>query len=77
MNEDFLRDTLKRHDERLQGHSERLDKLENTQSEMAVKIENLCDTIDKLASNLNKLTYAIITALVSFFFYAIQNNLFK
>ncbi|MDU6535096.1 MAG: hemolysin XhlA family protein [Intestinibacter bartlettii] len=54
-----------------------MDKLENTQSEMAIKIENLCNTIDKLASNLNKLTYAIITALVSFFFYAIQNNLFK
>nr|DAZ67777.1 MAG TPA: hemolysin [Caudoviricetes sp.] len=44
---------------------------------MAVKIENLCNTIDKLAINLNKLTYAIITALVSFFFYAIQNNLFN
>ena len=77
MNDEWLKDTLKRHDERLQRHSERIDKLENTQYEMAVKIENLCDTIDKLASNLNKLTYAIITALVSFFFYAIQNNLFN
>lgn len=76
MNEDFLKDTLKRHDERLQRHSERIDKLENTQAEMAVKIENLCNTIDKLAINLNKLTYAIITALVSFFFYIIQNHLF-
>ena len=74
MNDEWLKDTLKRHDERLQRHSERID---NTQAEMAVKIENLCNTIDKLAINLNKLTYAIITALVSFFFYAIQNNLFK
>lgn len=54
MNDEWLKDTLKRHDERLQRHSERIDKLENTQSEMAVKIENLCNTIDKLASNLNK-----------------------
>jgi len=41
MNDEWLKDTLKRHDERLQRHSERIDKLENTQSEMAVKIENL------------------------------------
>ena len=65
MNDEWLKDTLKRHDERLQRNSERIDKL-----------ENLCNTIDKLAINLNKLTYAIITALVSFFFYAIQNHLF-
>lgn len=76
MNDEWLKDTLKRHDERLQRNSERIDKLENTQAEMTIKIENLCNTIDKLAIDLNKLTYAIITALVSFFFYAIQNHLF-
>ncbi|WP_418886890.1 hemolysin XhlA family protein, partial [Intestinibacter bartlettii] len=52
MNDEWLKDTLKRHDERLQRHSERIDKLENTQSEMAVKLDNLCSTIDKLAINL-------------------------
>ena len=77
MNDEWLKDTLKTHEQRINAHSDRLDKLENKQAEMAVKIENLCNTIDKLAINLNKLTYAIITALVSFFFYAIQNNLFK
>ena len=76
MNEEHLRDILERHEIRINNHSERLDKLENKQAEMSVKLDNLCNTIDKLASNLNKLTYAILTALVSFFFYAIQNNLF-
>lgn len=76
MNEELLEDKVKTHEQRINAHSDRLDKLENTQAEMAVKIENLCNTIDKLAINLNKLTYAIITALVSFFFYAIQNHLF-
>ena len=41
MNDEWLKDTLKRHDERLQRHSERIDKLENTQSEMAVKIDDI------------------------------------
>lgn len=77
MNEELLEDKVKTHEQRINAHSDRLDKLENTQAEMTVKLDNLCSTIDKLAINLNKLTYAIITALVSFFFYAIQNNLFK
>ena len=76
MSEELLEHKVKIHEQRINNH-DRIDKLENKQAEMAVKIENLCNTIDKLAINLNKLTYAIITALVSFFFYAIQNNLFK
>lgn len=77
MNEELLEDKVKTHEQSINAHSDRLDKLENRQAEMTVKLDNLCSTIDKLAINLNKLTYAIITALVSFFFYAIQNNLFK
>ena len=76
MNEELLEHKLKVHEERINNHSDRLDKLENKHAEMTVKLENLCTTRDKLANNLNKLTYAIITALVSFFFYAIQNHLF-
>lgn len=76
MNDELVKDILDRHEKRINNHSGRLDKLENKQAETNVKLDNLCNTINKLASNLNKLTYAILTALVSFFFYAIQNNLF-
>lgn len=76
MNEEHLRDILDRHEKRINSHADKIDKLENKQAETNIKLDNLCNTINKLASNLNKLTYAILTALVSFFFYAIQNNLF-
>lgn len=76
MDELHLRDTLERHEKRLNGHSERLDQLEKNQAKTDVKIENLCDSLEKLTGTLNKLTYVLITTLVGFFIWAIQQNLF-
>ncbi|WP_302967443.1 hemolysin XhlA family protein, partial [Intestinibacter bartlettii] len=52
MNEELLEDKVKTHEQRINAHSDRLDKLENRQAEMTVKLDNLCSTIDKLAINL-------------------------
>lgn len=76
MDELHLRDTLERYEKRLNGHSERIDQLEKNQAKTDVKIENLCNSLEKLTGTLNKLTYVLITTLVGFFIWAIQQNLF-
>ena len=40
MDELHLRDTLERHEKRLNGHSERIDQLEKNQAKTDVKIDN-------------------------------------
>ncbi|HCL4447478.1 TPA: hemolysin XhlA family protein [Clostridium botulinum] len=65
------------HDIRLNNHSERIDKIEQSQSRTDAKIENLCDQLKQLVSVLKWYIGLTVGALVSFFFYAIQHNLFK
>lgn len=54
---------LDTHEKRLNGHSDRLDVLEQYKSKSEEKIDNLCDRIDKLIVNNNKWFYAVITGM--------------
>ena len=65
------------HDIRLNDHGKRIDKIEQSQSRTDAKIENLCDQLKQLVSVLKWYIGLSVGALVSFFFYAIQHNLFK
>ncbi|AWB31508.1 MULTISPECIES: hemolysin XhlA family protein [Clostridium] len=65
------------HDIRLNDHGKRIDKIEQNQSRTDTKIENLCDQLKQLVSVLKWYIGLTVGALVSFFFYAIQHNLFK
>ncbi|AUM88277.1 hemolysin XhlA family protein [Clostridium botulinum] len=65
------------HDIRLNNHSERIDKIEQNQSRTDTKIENLCDQLKQLVSIMKWYIGVSVGALVSFFFYAIQHNIFK
>ncbi|AWZ50041.1 hypothetical protein C3495_14455 (plasmid) [Clostridiaceae bacterium 14S0207] len=77
MNEELIQDKLNVHDKRLNNHADRIDKLEQNQSRVDVKIETLCDQIKQLVSILKWYIGLSVGALVSFFFYAIQHNIFK
>ncbi|EPY6430555.1 hemolysin XhlA family protein [Clostridium sporogenes] len=72
-----LEEKINIHDIRLNDHAGRIDKLEQNQSRVDVKIENLCEQIKQLVSVLKWYIGLSVGALVSFFFYAIQHNLFK
>ncbi|NFC86237.1 hypothetical protein EXN13_00685 [Clostridium botulinum] len=72
-----LEEKINVHDTRLNDHAGRIDKLEQNQSRVDVKIENLCEQIKQLVSVLKWYIGLSVGALVSFFFYAIQHNLFK
>ncbi|AJD30233.1 hypothetical protein FDE98_02380 [Clostridium sporogenes] len=72
-----LEEKINVHDTRLNDHAGRIDKLEQNQSRVDVKIENLCEQIKQLVSVLKWYIGVSVGALISFFFYAIQHNLFK
>ncbi|BDR73317.1 hypothetical protein K144316041_20250 [Clostridium tetani] len=77
MNGELIQDKIKTHETRLNNHGERIDKLEQNQSRVDVKIENLCEQIKQLVSVMKWYIGLTVGALVSFFFYTIQHNIFK
>ncbi|MBZ9633088.1 hemolysin XhlA family protein [Clostridium sp. FP1] len=84
MNDDVCVERHKRIDERLGNHdirlnnySDRIDKLEQSQSEFKVEIKNLCENIKNLTSTMKWFMGIWVTSLLGFFFYAIQQNIFK
>lgn len=76
MNEEHLKDTLERIEKRLNSHSKEIDVLKQESVSLKVEIKNLCDNLKALTSVLKWFITAIGGAFISFFFYAIQNNLF-
>jgi hypothetical protein len=77
MNDELIKDKLDTHERRLNDHSVRLDRLEQRGAAVDEKIENLCAQIKNLVTTMRWFIGLIVGAFVSFFFYAIQNNLFK
>lgn len=76
MNEELTKHKLDVHEKRINNHSDRIDKLEQNQARLEVQIQNLVLSLDSLTAVLKWLIGLGAGALVSFFFYAIQNNLF-
>lgn len=70
---EHIEQKINTNEQRLNNHSERLDKLEQDRATIFTKIENL---VDKLSLT-NKLLFALITALIGFFFYAVEHAMFK
>ncbi|ACA43846.1 hypothetical protein FDC22_05970 [Clostridium botulinum] len=64
-------------DIRLNDHGKRIDKIEQSQSRTDTKIENLCDQLKQLVGIMKWYVGLTVGALVSFFFYAIQHNIFR
>lgn len=64
-------------DERLKDHGKQLDKLSEDGREYKVQIQNLCKDINSLVTTIRWFMGLLAGSLVGFFFYAIQNSLFK
>ena len=77
MNDELINHQLEVNNKRLNNHADRIDKLEQKQSEFKTEIKNLCENIKSLTSILKWLCSLIGGSFVGFFFYAIQHNLFK
>lgn len=77
MEDELVKHRLEVQDTRLNDHSKRLDKLEVTQAESNVMIKNLCEKIEGQTKAIYWLLGLAATSLLGFFFYAIQQNIFK
>ncbi|MGG7176189.1 hemolysin XhlA family protein [Clostridium paraputrificum] len=77
MNEEHLKEKLFNYDKRIDNHGDRIDKLEQENVGLKMEIKNLCENIKQLTSTMKWFITALGGALVSFFFYAVQSNIFK
>lgn len=77
MNEELITKQLETHERRISNHGDRLDCIEKREAARDVKIDNLCEKLEKQTKSINTLVGTIMTALVGFFFYAVQSGLFK
>ena len=75
MNEELLKEKLETHEKRI-NNADRLDKLEIHEAARDVKIDNLCDKLEKQTRSIYGLIGIVATALVGFFFYAVQQGIF-
>ena len=64
-------------DKRLNSHGNRLDQLEQDGRELKIEIKNLCKNLKSMTDVMKWFLTVMGGALISFFFYAIQNGIFK
>lgn len=72
-----IEEKLNTHNNRLNEHAKRLDQLSEDGREYKVQIKNLCKDIGSLVITMRWFMGLLIGAFVSFFFYAIQSNVFN
>lgn len=72
-----IKEKFSTHENRLNNHSTRLDKLEQDGAELKTEIKNLCKQLEGLTATIKWFIGLLIGSFVAFFFYAVQNNLFK
>lgn len=77
MNDESKELMLNLHEKRINNHSERIDKLEQNDVKRDIQIENLCKSIEGLTTSIKWALGLFAGSFVGFFFYAIQNHLFK
>ncbi|MFR3566417.1 MAG: hemolysin XhlA family protein [Paraclostridium sordellii] len=77
MNDEVKNHVIETHEKRINNHSERLDKLEQSDAKRDIQIDNLCKSIEGLINTLKWGLGFIFSGFVGLFFYAIQNHLFK
>ena len=76
MNEELIIDKINTHEIRINNHADRLEKLGLHEAARDVKIDNLCEKLEKQIRSIYGLIGMVGTALVSFFFYAVQQGIF-
>ena len=77
MNDELIKHQLQIHDKRLNNHGERLDELERGRAATDVKMDNLCEKLEAQTKSINWLIGIMASSLLGFFFYVIQNGIFK
>ncbi|MBS6503873.1 MAG: hemolysin XhlA family protein [Clostridium sp.] len=77
MNDELIKHRLEIYEKRLNNHGDRLDELERGRAATDVKMDNLCEKLEAQTKSINWLIGIMASSLLGFFFYAIQNGIFK
>lgn len=77
MNNETMEIKISEHDIELKEHNTRLDKIEQDGREFRVEIKNLCESIKNLTNTMRWFIGLLVGSFVAFFFYAVQQNIFK
>lgn len=64
-------------EKRLNNHSERLDRIELVNSKLEERLNNLISQLEQLNKTMKWFITALVGAFISFFFYAVQQGLFR
>ncbi|MFU0784480.1 MAG: hypothetical protein ACFWT2_15520 [Thermoanaerobacterium thermosaccharolyticum] len=64
-------------EKKLDNHTARLDKIELANGRLEERLNNLITQLENLNKTMKWFIGLLVGALVSFFFYAIQHNIFK
>lgn len=77
MNEELIEHRMEKAENKLDEHDSRIDALERNDAKKEVQITNLIKSIDTLIMILKIFITMFGGSIVGFFFYAIQNHIFK
>ncbi|HEK4582687.1 TPA: hemolysin XhlA family protein [Clostridioides difficile] len=76
MNEEVIKEKIKRNEIRINKHSDEIDELKIANIESKTELKALCENLNSLTSMLKWLIGTMITTLVGFFIFAIQKGIF-
>lgn len=65
------------HERRLNNHSERLDRIELANGRLEEKLNSLITQLENLNKTMRWFIGLLVGSFVAFFFYAVQNGLFR
>ncbi|EII6780940.1 TPA: hemolysin XhlA family protein [Clostridioides difficile] len=76
MNEEVIKEKIKRNEIRIDKHSDEIDELKIANIESKAELKALCENLNSLTSMLKWLIGTMITTLVGFFIFAVQRGIF-
>ncbi|AJP10656.1 TPA: hemolysin XhlA family protein [Clostridioides difficile] len=76
MNEEVIKEKIKRNEIRINRHSDEIDELKIANIESKAELKALCENLNSLTSMLKWLIGTMITTLIGFFIFAIQKGIF-
>ncbi|AXU27247.1 TPA: hemolysin XhlA family protein [Clostridioides difficile] len=76
MNEEVIKEKIKRNEIRINRHSDEIDELKVANIESKAELKALCENLNSLTSMLKWLIGTMITTLIGFFIFAVQRGIF-
>ncbi|EGT4531132.1 hemolysin XhlA family protein [Clostridioides difficile] len=76
MNEEVIKEKIKRNEIRINRHSDEIDELKIANIESKAELKALCENLNSLTSMLKWLIGTMITTLIGFFIFAVQRGIF-